>query len=63
MNGKIRCVKVWEMLDSKGFIEGNTYDVINGKIILPDGSESNGTYDTREHINECFYTVFKEVID
>ena len=52
MNGKIRCVKVWEMLDSKGFIEGNTYDVINGKIILPDGSESNGTYETIEHINE-----------
>ena len=37
MNGKIRCVKVWGMLDSKGFIEGNTYDVINGKIILADG--------------------------
>lgn len=50
-------------LDTKGFVEGNTYDVINGKIILPDGSESNGTYDTIEHINECFYAVFKEVKD
>ena len=28
MNGKIRCIKVWGELDSKGFIEGNTYDVI-----------------------------------
>ena len=61
MNGKIRCVKVWEMLDSKGFIEGNTYDVINGKLILPNGNKSYDTYDCVEKLNEGFYAVFEEV--
>lgn len=61
MNGKIRYVKAWKMLDNKRFIEGNIYDVINGKIILPDRSESNGTYNTIEHINECFILCLRRV--
>lgn len=63
LNSKICCIKVWNNLDSNGFVEGNTYDVINGKLILPDGSKSINTYYTVEHINECFYAVFKEVKD
>lgn len=61
MNGKIRCIKVWCKIDTKGFVEGNVYDVINGKIILPDGSESDGIYENIDQINECFYALFKEV--
>ena len=61
LNGKIRCVKVWDNLDSNGFVEGNTYDIINGKLILPNGSKSINTYYNIEHINECFYAIFEEV--
>ena len=63
LNTKIKCKRVWCKLDNHGFREGSIYDVINGKVILPDGSESNGTYDSVEKINDCFYAIFEEVTE
>ena len=60
-NSKVKCKKVYQILDNHKFIVGNTYNVINGKLILPDGSESYGTYDCVEKLNEGFYAVFEEV--
>lgn len=60
-NTKVKCIKVYKNIDSHWFCVGNTYNVINGKLILPNGDESFGTYDCVEKLNECFYAVFEEV--
>ena len=60
-NSKVKCKKVYSILDTHKFVVGNTYDVINGKLILPNGNESYGTYDCIEKLNEGFYAIFEEV--
>lgn len=60
-NSKVKCKKVYSTIDNRGFCIGHTYNVINGKLILPDGNESYGTYDCVEKLNEGFYAVFEEV--
>lgn len=60
-SAKVKCKKVYIRLDNHGFRAGNTYQIINGKLILPNGDESCGTYDCVEKLNECFYAVFEEV--
>lgn len=60
-NSKVKCKKVYQILDNHKFVVGHTYDVINGKLILPNGNESYGTYDCVEKLNEGFYVVFEEV--
>ena len=60
-NSKVKCKKVYQILDTHKFFVGNTYDVINGKLILPNGNESYGTYDCVEKLNEGFYAIFEEV--
>ena len=60
-NSKVKCKKVYQILDNHKFIVGNAYNVINGKLILPDGNESYGTYDCVEKLNKGFYAVFEEV--
>ena len=60
-NSKVKCKKVYQILDNHKFVVGNTYNVINGKLILPDGNESYGTYDCIEKLNEACYAVFEEV--
>lgn len=58
---KIKCIQVYSLVDTKGFKQGDVYDVINGKLILPDGNESRTTFDCIEQINESFYAYFKEI--
>ena len=60
-NSKVNCKKFKQILDTHKFFVGHTYNVINGKLILPDGNESYGTYDCVEKLNEGFYAVFEEV--
>ena len=60
-NSKKKRKKVYQILDNHKFVVGNTYNVINGKLILSDGNESYGTYDCIEKLNEGFYVVFEEV--
>ena len=60
-NYKVTCKKEHQILDNHKFVVGHTYNVINGKLILPDGNESYGTYDCIEKLNEGFYAVFEEV--
>lgn len=60
-NTKVKCKKVYSIIDNRGFCVGNTYNVVNGKLILPNGDESFGTYDCIETLNENFYAVFEEV--
>lgn len=60
-NSKVKCRKVYRNIDNRGFVVGNTYKVINGKLILPNGEESYGTYDCIEKLNEAFYAWFEEV--
>ena len=60
-NTKIKCKKVYKNLDVHNFEVGDDYEVINGRLILPNGEESCRVYDTIEHLNECFYAVFEEV--
>lgn len=58
-NSKVKCKKVYVSLDNK-FNEGSTYDIIDGKLIFPNGNESCRTYRCIEELNECFYAVFEE---
>lgn len=60
-NTKVKCKKVYKNIDSHKFCVGNTYNVINGRLILPNDDKSCGTYDCIEKLNECFYAVFEEV--
>ena len=60
-NAKVRCKRIWDKLDIRGFAKGEIYKVKDGKLIFPNGIESNGTYDSIEKLNECFYAVFEEV--
>lgn len=60
-NAKVKCKKVYSTIDNRDFCVGYTYNVINGKLILPNGDASYGTYDCVEKLNENFYAVFEEV--
>ena len=60
-NTKVKCKKVYKNLDVHNFKVGDYYEVINGRLILPNGEESYRVYDTIEQLNECFYAVFEEV--
>ena len=60
-NSKVKCKKVYQILDNHKFVVGNIYNVINGKLILPNGNESYGSYDCIEKLNEGFYAIFEEV--
>ena len=60
-NSKVKCKKVYENLDVHSFEVGDYYEVINGRLILPNREESYRVYDTIEQLNECFYAVFEEV--
>ena len=50
-NSKVKCIKTYKNIDNHKFVVGHTYNVINGKLILPDGNESYGTYDCVEKLN------------
>ena len=60
-NSKVKCKKVYKNLDVHNFEVGNYYEVINGRLILPNGEGSYRVYDAIEQLNECFYAVFEEV--
>ena len=60
-SAKVKCKKVFKNIDSHKFCVGDTYNVVNGKLIFPNGDESCGDYDCIEKLNECFYAVFEEV--
>ena len=58
---KVKCKKVFKNIDSHKFCVGDTYNVVNGKLIFPNGDKSCGDYDCIEKLNECFYAVFEVV--
>lgn len=59
-NAKVKCVDVLS-IDRMGFKVGEIYEVIDSKLILPDGSKTYGDYNDIETINENFYAAFEEV--
>lgn len=59
-NSKVKCKKAYKSLDGHGFCEGNTYKVVDGKLIFPNREESSVTYNCIEELNEGFYAVFEE---
>ena len=61
MNTKIKCTHVYFLLDTRGFKQGEIYEVKDGRLILPNGSKSHMVFDCIEQINEAFYAYFKEV--
>lgn len=61
-NTKVKCVDVLR-LDPTGFEVNKIYDVVDSKLILPDGSTSCGDYFDIDTINENFYATFEEVKD
>lgn len=61
MNTKIKCVYVHKIFDDRGFEQGQIYNVVNGKLIFPDGKESYTTFTSVEQINETFYAYFQEI--
>lgn len=61
LNTKIKCTHVYALVDTKGFKQGDVYDIIDGKLILPNGNKSHTTFECIEQINESFYAYFKEI--
>lgn len=61
LNAKIKCTHVYGLIDSKGFKQGEIYEVKKGRLILPNGSKSYSVFDSVEQINESFYACFKEI--
>ena len=59
-NTKVKCVEVLG-IDRTGFEVGEIYEVIDSKLILPDGSKTYGDYNDIDTINENFYATFEEV--
>ena len=59
-NAKVKCIDVLS-IDRTGFKVGEIYEVIDNKLILPDGSKTYGDYNDIETINENFYATFEEV--
>ena len=53
LNTKIKCTHVYSLVDTKGFKQGEVYEVKNGRLIFPN--------ETVEQINESFYAYFKEI--
>ena len=60
-NAKVKCKKVWSTIDTRGFEVDKIYNVVNGKLILPNGEESCLDFDCIEKLNESFYATFEEV--
>lgn len=61
LNTKIKCTHVYSLVDTKGFKQGEVYEVKNGRLIFPNGSKSHTVFETVEQINESFYAYFKEI--
>ncbi len=61
LNTKIKCTHVYSLVDTKGFKQGEVYEVKNGRLIFPNGSKSHIVFETVEQINESFYAYFKEI--
>lgn len=60
-NTKVICTEVFKHLDNKGFKEGQTYEIKNGRLMLPDGTEGYTILEGIDDLNELYYAVFKEV--
>lgn len=64
-NATLLCTKVYSSLydsqNERNFIEGNLYEVREGKLIDGNGNQSHGTYEDLKQIRESFYADFKEV--
>lgn len=60
-NATVRCKQVWSAIDNRGFIIGNTYKIINGKLQLSNKTESNLTFTCLEDLNGVYYAIFEEV--
>lgn len=60
-NTKVICTEVFKHLDNKGFKEGQTYEIKNGRLILPDGTEGYTILEGIDDLNGLYYAVFKEV--
>lgn len=61
LNTKIKCTHVYALVDTKGFEQGEIYEVKDGRLILPNGGKSHTVFDCIEQINEAFYAYFKEI--
>lgn len=61
MNTKVKCTRVYKTMDINGFEEDKVYDIVKGKLILPNGNKSNTTFESVEQLNESFYACFKEI--
>ena len=61
LNTRIKCTYVWTAFDTRKFIKGEIYKVENGRLIFPDKSKSEKTFENIDDINQSFYAAFEEV--
>lgn len=60
-NATLLCTKVYKPLNTRNFVEGNTYEVREGRLIDGNNDISMSVYENLKQIKESFYADFKEV--